>query len=76
LSLAPSYWYARFLKIVALGALGEHAAAAAENAILFARHPQFSTMRVEWIPYSRPELNRFLIAAYERAVAQCEQQER
>ncbi|WP_127595541.1 adenylate/guanylate cyclase domain-containing protein [Nitratireductor alexandrii] len=76
LSLAPSYWYARFLKIVALGALGEGAAAAAEHAILFARHPQFSTTRVEWVPYSRPELNRFLIATYERAVAQCEQEER
>ena len=61
---------------MALGALGEGAAVAAEHAILFARHPQFSTTRVEWVPYSRPELNRFLIAAYERAVAQCEQEER
>lgn len=64
LSLAPSYWYARFLRIGALARLGRMEEAAAEKAVLFARHPQFTTLRVEWIPFVRPALNRALIEAY------------
>lgn len=64
LSLAPSYWYARFLRIAALARLGRMEDAAADKAVLFARHPQFSTLRVEWIPFAKPAFNRTLIDAY------------
>ncbi|QDY98994.1 adenylate/guanylate cyclase domain-containing protein [Nitratireductor mangrovi] len=68
LSLAPSYWYARFLKIAALGAQGDHAAAKAERAVLAARDPQFATRRVEFIPFADSGQNRFLIDLFDRAL--------
>ena len=65
LSLAPSYWYPRFVKIAALARLGRMEEAGQERGILFARHPSFATRRVEWIPFADKALNRFLIDAYE-----------
>lgn len=65
LSLAPSYWYARFLKIAALARLDRLEEARAEKAILFARHPQFTIKRVEWIPFADKALNRVLTDAWD-----------
>jgi adenylate cyclase len=67
LALAPSYWYARFLKIGALARLERVDAARAEHAILMAQYPDFGIEKVEWIPFTDKALNRHLIEGYEKA---------
>jgi TolB-like protein/class 3 adenylate cyclase len=67
LTLAPSYWYARFLKIGALARMDRLDEARAEHAILLAQDPGFSVQKVEWIPFIDKSLNRFLIEGYDKA---------
>ena len=64
LALAPSYWYARFLKIGALARMGRCEEARHERSLLLARDPDFRVERAEVIPFARPELNRFLIEGF------------
>ncbi len=64
LALAPSYWYARFLKIGALARMGRHEEAGHEHSILLARDPEFRVERAEVIPFARLELNRRLIDGF------------
>ncbi|RST87172.1 adenylate/guanylate cyclase domain-containing protein [Aquibium carbonis] len=64
LSLAPSYWYARFLKIGALARTERCVEARAERAILLAQDASFHVQKVEWIPFVDKSLNRQLIDAY------------
>lgn len=67
LSLAPSYWYVRFLKIGALARTNRCEEARAERAILLAQDPGFKVEKVEWIPFVDKALNRQLIDAYRGA---------
>ncbi len=64
LELAPSYWYARFLKIAALGMLGRLDEAREERRILLTRYPEFTEDQAFWIPFADKALNRYLIDAY------------
>ena len=64
LALAPSYWYARFLKVGALARMGRREEARRERSLLLARDPDFRVERAEVIPFARAELNRFLIDGY------------
>jgi len=64
LTLAPSYWYARFLKIGALARTGRCEEARDERAILLAQDAGFVIEKVEWVPFARKALNRQLIDAY------------
>lgn len=65
LSLSPAYWYARFLKVSSLVRLGRKAEASEERALLTARDPDFTTRRVEWIPFADKAIYARLIAPYE-----------
>lgn len=67
LSLSPGYFYARFLKVGALACSGRSEEAKREMAIFFARHPDFSNERVEWIPFVEKSANAFLIENFELA---------
>ncbi|WP_157017950.1 adenylate/guanylate cyclase domain-containing protein [Mesorhizobium xinjiangense] len=64
LELAPSYWYARFVKIAALGRLGRMEEAQAERRILLARYPEFTAEQATWIPFADKCLNGYLIDAF------------
>jgi tetratricopeptide (TPR) repeat protein len=64
LTLAPSYWYARFLKIGALARSGRCEEARAEREILLAQDADFQVEKVDWIPFADKALNRYLIDAY------------
>lgn len=65
LSLSPSYFYARFLKIGALAQRERLDEARRELAIFRTRHPDFSQERVEWIPFVDKSANAFLIENFE-----------
>lgn len=64
LTLAPSYWYARFLKVGALARTGRCGEARAERAILLAQDAGFRVEKAEWIPFVDKALNRYLLDAY------------
>ena len=64
LTLAPSYWYARFLKVGALARTGRCGEARAERAILLAQDAGFRVEKAEVIPFVDKAINRHLIDAY------------
>lgn len=67
LSLSPGYFYARYLKVGALMRGGRVEDGKQEFALFHARHPDFSTQRIEWIPYAQKSANAFIIANFEMA---------
>jgi TolB-like protein/class 3 adenylate cyclase len=67
LSLSPGYFYARYLKVGALMRGGRLEDGKQEFALFQARHPDFSTQRIEWIPYAQKSANAFIIANFEMA---------
>ena len=67
LSLSPGYFYARYVKIGALMRSGQCDAAKRELAVFQARHPDFSSERVGWIPFVDKAANAFLIENFEMA---------
>ena len=62
LMLSPAYWYARFLKIGALGRLGRDASR--EIAALRHRDAEFALERARLVPFSDKSHNERLIANY------------
>ena len=67
LSLSPGYFYARYLKVGALMRCGRVEDGKREFALFQARHPDFSSQRIEWIPYAQKSANAFIIANFEMA---------
>lgn len=67
LDLSPGYFYARFLKIGALVRGGQMEEARGEMAIFEARHPDFTPLRVRWIPFADRAINETLLANFAAA---------
>jgi adenylate cyclase len=64
LDLSPAYFYARFLKIGALVRSGRLEEGRSEMAIFRTRHPDFTPMRVRWIPFAERTIIENLLANF------------
>jgi adenylate cyclase len=51
LEVRQAYWHARMSKIGALARSGKRQQASQELEILFAKHPNFSTKYIDWLPF-------------------------
>jgi adenylate cyclase len=51
LGVRQAYWHARMTKIGALARSGNRQQASQELEILFAKHPNFSTKYIDWLPF-------------------------
>ena len=51
LGVREAYWHARMSKIGALARSGNRRQASRELEILFAKHPNFSTKYIDWLPF-------------------------
>ncbi len=67
LSLAPNYFYARFLKVGALVRCGRVGEAQSEARQFRARHADFEDKWVEWIPFVDKAVNEAMIANFRTA---------
>jgi TolB-like protein/class 3 adenylate cyclase len=65
LNLSPGYFYARVLKVGALGRLGRSVEASREKAAFRVRHPTFSPDQMRWIPFADKSINEALIDNFE-----------
>jgi tetratricopeptide (TPR) repeat protein len=52
LGVRQAYWHARMSKICALARSGNRQEASHELEILFAKHPNFSTKYIDWLPFA------------------------
>lgn len=68
LALAPAYWYAGVLRLVALWRSGRHAEAAFARRVFEARHPDFDPRRIDRIPFANKSHNASIAADFARAM--------
>lgn len=67
LDLSPGYFYARVLKIGALVRSGRMEEARSEKAVFEARHPDFTPMRIRWIPFTDKSINETMLENFTAA---------